>query len=389
MGLVAAPLKPPAMSSRLACRPASRYCEAREAPATGMKSVTPEEIEHEMQKAAFDQNHASFRSLNQQMWQIPLISMTLTGGLWFGVSRVEDFPLFQLALLFLAAVGNAALFVIILRLRFVMEQHLLWLERTYPAGYVSAKGEDWYNKPFLVRSLFQSMLFLAACLSMILLIATVWTNRHEVFGIMPQDPALTYYEQYAASLADGYETLSLETAHPALLTLISERFEDGPLAVLDVGAGTGRDASWFAANGHRILAVEPSEAMQTIGRRLHPSPEIEWRQDSLPSLSDTRASGETFDLIILSAVWMHVKPDERQQALETLAGLLKPDGRIYLTLRIGPSEPARGIYRVSEEALQEQLGELSLEAEKLDEQADLLGRSNIRWVAMSISASDS
>ena len=354
-----------------------------------MKSVTPEEIEHEMHKAAFDQNHASFRSLNQQMWQIPLISMTLTGGLWFGVSRVEDFPLFQVALLFLAAAGNGALFVIILRLRFVMQQHLDWLENTYPAGHVSAKGTQWYNKPFLVRSLFQFMLGLAAILSLILLIATAWTSREEVFGIMPQDPALTYYEQHAASLADGYETLSLETAHPALLTLINEHFEDGPFAVLDVGAGTGRDASWFAANGHRIVAVEPSQAMQTIGRRLHPLHEIEWRQDSLPGLAETRASGETFDLIILSAVWMHVKPDDREQALETLTSLLKPGGQIYLTLRIGPSEPARGIYRVSEEALKDQLAELSLKAEKLDEQADLLGRSNIRWVAMSISASES
>ena len=104
--------------------------------------------------------------------------------------------------------------------------------------------------------------------------------------------------------------------------------------------------------------------------------------------ADTRASGETFDLIVLSAVWMHVKPDERQQALATLASLLKPGGRIYLTLRIGPSEPARGIYRVSEEALHDQLAEISLEAEKLDEQADLLGRSNIRWVAISISVAE-
>ncbi|MFC4667559.1 class I SAM-dependent methyltransferase [Seohaeicola nanhaiensis] len=350
--------------------------------------MAPKEFEHEMRKAAFDQNHASFRSLNQQMWQIPLISMTLTGGLWFGVSRVEDFLIFQLALLFLAATGNGALFIIILRMRFVMQQHLDWLEKTYPAGYVSAKGKQWYSKPFLVRSLFQFMLCLAACLSLFLLIVTAWTSRGEVFGTMPRDPALTYYEQHAASLADGYETLSLETAHPALLTIINRQFENRPLAVLDVGAGTGRDASWFAAKGHRIVAVEPSEAMQTIGRRLHPSPKIEWRQDSLPMLAETRASGETFDLIMLSAVWMHVKPDERQPALKTLASLLKPGGQIYLTLRIGPSEPTRGIYRVSVEALQDQLAAASLKAEKLDEQSDLLGRNNIRWVAMSISASE-
>lgn len=349
--------------------------------------MTPEQIEHEMRKAAFEQNHASFRSLNQQMWQIPLISMTLTGGLWFGVSRVEDFPLFQLALLLLAAAGNGVLFIIILRLRFVMEQHLKWLEADYAAGFVSARGTHWYNKPFLVRSLFQFMLLLAAALSLMLFAVTTWTNREKVFGVVPDDPALSYYETYAASLADGYETLSLESAHPTLLALIEDSFGDRPLSVLDVGAGTGRDASWFAAHGHRIVAVEPSPAMQRIGKRLHPAPEIEWRSDSLPNLVETQASGEKYDLIVLSAVWMHVKPNDRQHALKTLLSLLKSGGKIYLTLRIGPSEPARGIYRVSVDELQELLTPLSVQTEKLDEQTDLLGRSNIRWIAMSISLS--
>lgn len=348
--------------------------------------MTPEDAEHEMRKAAFDQNHASFRALNQQMWQIPLISMTLTGGLWFGVSRVEDFPLFQLTLLVLAAAGNAALFVIILRLRFVMEQHLKWLEMSYPAGFVSARGAQWYNKPFLVRALFQSMLLLASALSLMLLAVTAHQKWNEVWGVMPSDPALSYYESYAANLADGYETLSFESAHPALLSLISAKFGDRPLSVLDVGAGTGRDASWFAERGHHIVAVEPSPAMQEIGKRLHPNPRIDWRFDSLPELPEVQASGEKYDLIVLSAVWMHVKPEERTKALSTLQALLKPDGMIYLTLRIGPSEPARGIYRVSLAGLEEALGQSGLSATVLSEQTDLLGRKNISWIAVSIAA---
>jgi len=31
--------------------------------------------------AAYNQNSENFRSLNQLMWQIPLIAMSLTGGL--------------------------------------------------------------------------------------------------------------------------------------------------------------------------------------------------------------------------------------------------------------------------------------------------------------------
>lgn len=352
----------------------------------GATSLPNGQVEHDLRMAAFDQNHASFRSLNQQMWQIPLISMTLTGGLWFGVSRAEGLPLFQFALLFLAFAGNAALFVIILRLRFVMEQHLKWLEGIYPAGFVSAKGNAWFNKPFLVRNLFQSMLFCASLLSLCLLVFTGWESREKVFGVMPSDAALSYYEEHAAALADGYESLSMELAHPSLVALIGDYEQSKSLSVLDVGAGTGRDAAWFAARGHRIVAVEPSQAMQKIGRHLHPSPAIEWRLDRLPDLSETIASGEKYDLIMLSAIWMHVKPDERQRALQALAALLQPDGKIYLTLRVGPSEPSRGIYRVSESELHELLRETGLKAKKLDEHVDLLGRKNIRWSAMLISA---
>lgn len=347
-------------------------------------TFSDEQAAHEMRKAAFDQNHAAFRSLNQQMWQIPLISMTLTGGLWFGVSRVEDFPLFQFALLFLAFAGNLILCLVIVRLRFVMEQYLEWLRANYQPGFVPAEGQVWYHKSFVVRRSFQFMLALAACLSLILLIITVYSYWNEEPQIMTDDPAITYYQEHATRLADGYEAVTLEDAHPALLALLASEFADRPLEVLDVGAGTGRDAAWFAARDHRVVAVEPSYAMRKIAQRLHANSEIDWRNESLPDLTSIAASNQRFDLINLSAVWMHVPPEQRQRALQTLKGLLKPQGLIYLTLRLGPAEPARGIHPVSEDEVQQLASSIGMRAGRLDEQIDLLGRSSIRWVSMQL-----
>lgn len=345
-----------------------------------------EEFEHDLRLAAFNQTHEGFRSLNQQMWQIPLIAMTLTGGLWFGVSTVEDFPLFQLALLLLAVAGNIALFIVLLRLRFVMEQHLKWLKANHPEAFISATGEEWYNKPFVVRTAFQAMLLLAATLSLVLLGVTAWQVKwEEVLPHMPNDPSVAYYEKHAANLADGYETLSLETAHPGLLAILNRKLEDGPLSVLDVGAGTGRDAAWFASKGHRVVAVEPSSAMQQIGRRLHPTPDIEWRLDRLPNLQHVVTSGDRFDLIVLSAVWMHVQPEERNTSLNVISGLLNQDGVIYLTLRIGPADADRGIFPVTVSEVERIAKSLNLYASKIDEQNDLLGRPEIRWISMIIS----
>lgn len=81
-----------------------------------------------------------------------------------------------------------------------------------------------------------------------------------------------------------------------------------------IGAGTGRDAAALAARGYATTAVEPVREMREVARRLHPDPAITWLDDSLPSPS--RLAGP-FDLILLSAVWMHLAETERPGATPT------------------------------------------------------------------------
>ena len=40
---------------------------------------------------------------------------------------------------------------------------------------------------------------------------------------------------------------------------------DAPGTVLDIGAGSGRDAAWFSAQGYDVIAVEPSSGMRSRG----------------------------------------------------------------------------------------------------------------------------
>lgn len=61
------------------------------------------------------------------------------------------------------------------------------------------------------------------------------------------------YDAEARDLAPDYESVSFETVHGDMLDLLPE----APSNVLDVGAGTGRDSAWFAANGYSVVAVEP------------------------------------------------------------------------------------------------------------------------------------
>lgn len=155
--------------------------------------------------------------------------------------------------------------------------------------------------------------------------------------------ATPHYERNAEQLVSQYESLTFEEVHPALLDLLPPP----GATVLDVGAGSGRDAAWFAAHGYDVVAVEPSDAMRTLARQCHPSTRIHWIADSLPDLAQVRRLGLSFDLILLSAVWMHVPPASRQRALRKLATLLSPNGRIAISLRIGPPDTARAMFEVT------------------------------------------
>src|SRR4051812_45736794 len=83
---------------------------------------------------------------------------------------------------------------------------------------------------------------------------------------------LSGYEESSAGLIDRFEAID----PAALYASVAEAFPDAPRRILDIGAGTGRDAAWLAAQGHQVLAVEPVDALRRAGQRLHPEPAIRW-----------------------------------------------------------------------------------------------------------------
>jgi SAM-dependent methyltransferase len=153
------------------------------------------------------------------------------------------------------------------------------------------------------------------------------------------------YAEEAEDLFKRYESISGAETHKAILHLIPAAESH----VLDVGAGTGRDAAWFASMGHRVTAVEPTEAMRLPAMKLHPSPAIEWLDDSLPELALVRRRGEPFDLILLSAVWMHFDSAQRREAMASLAALLRIGGTLIMRVRHGPVPQGRRMFEIPDE----------------------------------------
>ncbi len=151
------------------------------------------------------------------------------------------------------------------------------------------------------------------------------------------------YAEEADQLFKRYEGIPATHAHRAVLHLIPS----APSSVLDIGSGTGRDAAWLASGGHRVVAVEPTDVMRLRAMALHPSPRIEWLNDSLPDLALLRSRGERFDLVMLTAVWMHLDEGERRRAMPNLAALVRPAGTVIMKVRHGPVPAGRRMFEIA------------------------------------------
>ncbi|MFZ6746219.1 class I SAM-dependent methyltransferase [Undibacterium sp. JH2W] len=153
------------------------------------------------------------------------------------------------------------------------------------------------------------------------------------------------YAEMAEFLVQQWQDISFEQHHAMILHLLPL----APSRVLDLGSGIGSDAAAFAAMGHSVVAVEPTEELRLPGIALHDTPSITWLDDSLPDLPVVQARKETFDLIMLSAVWMHLDATQRQRAMPKLAGLMSESASLILSLRHGPIPAGRRMFDVSTE----------------------------------------
>jgi SAM-dependent methyltransferase len=153
------------------------------------------------------------------------------------------------------------------------------------------------------------------------------------------------YSEAAEVLVQQYESLSFASVHSHIFHLLPVP----PARVLDIGAGTGRDAAGFAALGHHVTAVEPTVELRTHAIRLHASPRIEWLDDSLPDLAVLSGRDDTFEVVMLTAVWMHLDENQRRCAMPRIAALVEPGGVVMISLRHGPIPAGRRMFDVTPE----------------------------------------
>jgi SAM-dependent methyltransferase len=188
------------------------------------------------------------------------------------------------------------------------------------------------------------------------------------------------YTEEADALTRQYESVRFVDVHAPVLHLLPTV----PSDVLDIGAGTGRDAAALVGMGHRVVAVEPTAALRDRAALLHPSTHIEWIDDSLPHLPRLMRREDQFDVVMLTGVWIHLDPQQRRDAMPRVASLLRPGGVLLLTLRHGPAPPGRRrLFETSAEEMIAVAGVHGLHPVlKVEHQPDFFGRREIAWTSL-------
>ena len=184
------------------------------------------------------------------------------------------------------------------------------------------------------------------------------------------------YAEEAEALARQYESLSFEQVNRHVLPL----FPAPPARVLDIGAGTGRDAAALVRLGHGVVAVEPTAELRAHGQRLHADAAIEWIDDLLPGLPKLR--GLQFDLVMMIAVWMHLDAEERAAAMATVAGLLAPSGLAVMSIRHGPVPPGRRMFEISATETRTLAARHGLECVHESVARDAFRRDGVTWTRL-------
>ena len=189
------------------------------------------------------------------------------------------------------------------------------------------------------------------------------------------DNNLSFYFEHSDLLISQYDSVSFESVHSDWLKYLPTSGN-----ALDIGAGSGRDARYLSKLGLKVFAAEPALSLILSAIENSDGHDITWFQDELPDLSEVKSIGTKFDLILLSAVWMHLSPEQRILSMLSMSSLLNADGRLVITLRHGAFSDGRTAYPINVDEVC-QLGEqndlsLLLKTDLLDDQ---LGRCDVVW----------
>jgi len=136
-----------------------------------------------------------------------------------------------------------------------------------------------------------------------------------------------YYATNAKSLSNRYESADVRNIHAQLVKTFSSNSR-----LLEIGCGSGRDASFMYKNGYKILAIDASKEMIYEAKILHPEIVNNLHVKIIPN--DLHYKEQSFDGIYSIATLMHLEKNDISKTIEKVYSYLKPCGIFLFSVSI-------------------------------------------------------
>lgn len=136
---------------------------------------------------------------------------------------------------------------------------------------------------------------------------------------------LKYYNNHSESISKQYESADVSAIQKLLLEVFSK---DSNL--LEIGCGSGRDASFMLENGYKILGIDASKNMIKEAKKLHPKLEDSLQAAIIPDNLDIRDN--SFDGVYSIATLMHLEKNKIDFSIAKIYSCLKNNGKFLFSV---------------------------------------------------------
>lgn len=192
---------------------------------------------------------------------------------------------------------------------------------------------------------------------------------------------LSYYESNAKELSRRYESAKMDNIH----TLLKSTFPVKS-SLLEIGCGSGRDASFMYQNGYDVFAIDGSREMIAEAKVCHPELAKRLQVVKIPDKLYFKPS--SFDGIYSIATLMHLEEDAIDRVIGKVATILEPGGKFFFSVSIqrddvdhqGKDEKGRHFTTMSADEWIACCEKYGLRLEHTEITSDGLNRDGIAWL---------
>jgi len=141
-----------------------------------------------------------------------------------------------------------------------------------------------------------------------------------------QNNTINYYEECANSLSTRYESADVSEVQELLLQTFAQNSH-----ILEIGCGSGRDASFMVKNSYDVTAVDGSKNMIEEARKIHSELTDKLLCRTLP---DDLEFNIKFDGIYSIATLMHLPKEHLKRAISNIYNLLNQNGKFFMSVSL-------------------------------------------------------